>query len=143
MPVDVHGVRIDGARELRQLLKQTGMTELPKGLAKANKTAAQIVADKAASRVPVRTGRTRASVRALGSQREGRVRAGSARVVHYGWLDFGGRRRTRSGRVELLPSRPIIKMGRYIYPALYETEAEVVAAYEREVWALVAKIGSA
>ena len=143
MPVDVHGVRIDGARELRQLLRQTGITYLPMGLAKANKTAAQIVADKAASRVPVRTGRARASVRALGSQREGRVRAGNARVVHYGWLDFGGRRTLRNGRKELLPSRPIIKMGRYIYPALYEVQDEVTATYEREVWALVAKIGSA
>lgn len=141
MPVDIHGVRIDGARELRQLLKQTGDKDLPKGLAKANKAAAQTVAENAARRVPVRTGRTRASVRALGGQREGKVRGGTAAIVHYGWLDFGGRRRLRNGRKEAVPSRRVLPSGRYIYPALYETRDKVADTYEREVGALLAKIG--
>lgn len=120
-------VEVEGLDELRKTLRRVGDAELPKELRKANKRAAEIVAKAAAAKVPVKTGRTRASVRALGSQRDAKVRAGGAKVPWYGFLDFGGKRpRDRVGR-------PRIKQGRYIYPALAEKRDEVADVYEREV----------
>lgn len=120
-------VEVEGLDELRKTLRQVGDKALPKELAQANKRAAEIVARAAAAKVPHRTGKSQKGIRALGSQREGRVRSGGARYPWLPWLDFGGKRpRDRVGR-------PKVKQGRYLYPALAEKRDQVADVYEREV----------
>lgn len=82
-------VEIEGAKELRRALKQTGDADLPKALREANRKAAELVVHAALPKVPVRSGRLKSSVKALASQSAGRAKAGSARVpygpaVHWG-----------------------------------------------------------
>lgn len=82
-------VRVEGLDELRRLLRKVGDKELQGTLKDAHKAAAQAVVRKALPNVPVRTGRLRASIRALGSQRVGRAVAGSARVPYAGSIHWG------------------------------------------------------
>lgn len=84
-------IEVDSA-DLRRALRQIGDKGLTKELAQANKTAAQVVVDVALPRVPVRSGRLRAAVRALGSQKEGRAVAGSARVPYAAAIHWGRKR---------------------------------------------------
>lgn len=117
-------VDVDGLVELRKALRDAGGKALTKQLQQANKAAAEIVARSARSRVPVRTGRTQAGIRAVATQTAGMVREGGARYPHLPWLDWGGKRpRDRVGR-------PRIKTGRYLYPALADKRAEVAREYD-------------
>jgi hypothetical protein len=89
------GIRVEGADELRRALRQAG-NGLSAALAAANKNAASIVVRSALPYVPVRTGRLKRSVRALGSQRSGRAVAGR-RAVPYAAAIHWGRRRGNVG----------------------------------------------
>lgn len=103
-------IKIAGLREFQRALKQMD-GESQKQLRVVLNTAADTVAAGAARRVPVLSGRARASLRAMSSQREARVMGGSKKVPYYGWLDFGGRiGRDKSQR------RPFVDGGRYMYP---------------------------
>lgn len=77
------------ARELRRALRQIGDQGLKDTLKAANKTAAQRVVDVALPNVPVRTGRLKASVRALGSQAAGQAKAGTAKVDYAAAIHWG------------------------------------------------------
>lgn len=86
------GVRVEGARELRRAIRQSE-SDLRSELKKANKEAAETVAQEAKSKtVPVRDGDLKNSISALGSQTKGQVKAGKASrntkdyagVIHYG-----------------------------------------------------------
>ena len=112
-------IKIDGLRELQRNLR-TLDAELPKALRLAHNEAAGLVVDWAQSRVTVRSGRARRSVRATSSQREAKVTGGGARIPYYPWLDFGGRDGpARSVR------RLFIKAGRYIYPGYTQRRDQV------------------
>lgn len=103
-------IKIGGLREFQRALKQMD-GESQKQLRVVLNRAAETVASGASRRVPRRTGRAAASLRAMSSQREARVMGGSKKVPYYGWLDFGGRiGRDKSQR------RPFITGGRYMYP---------------------------
>lgn len=84
-------VRVDGIRELRRSLRQLedaeGLREVRDGL----RSAADVVAQEARSRVVSRTGRARDSIRATAAGNKAYVKGGKARVPYYGWLDFGSR----------------------------------------------------
>lgn len=83
-------IEVEGADELRRKLRELQDAGLKKELKAANKTAAQVVVDRALPNVPVgATGRLKRSVRALGSQRDGRVRAGTARVDYAAAIHWG------------------------------------------------------
>lgn len=106
----VEPIKINGLKEFQRALKQMD-GETQKQLRVVLNSAADTVAQGAARRVPRRTGKAAASLRALSSQREARVMGGSKKVPYYGWLDFGGRiGRNKSQR------RPFVKAGRYMYP---------------------------
>lgn len=86
-------IKVSNARELRSAIRKMGRQELGDDLKKANKAAAETVADRAKTvTVPVDSGNLKKSIRALGSKTKGQVKAGAARggtrdyagIVHYG-----------------------------------------------------------
>jgi hypothetical protein len=120
-------IRVEGADELRRALRQVGDTGLGKALAVANKSAAQIVVKDALPHVPVRQGKLKSSVRALGSQRSGRAVAGKAGVPYAAAIHWGRNR----GNVGASPGRmgrnPIAKR-----PFLWEAAQRNVQRIEPE-----------
>lgn len=83
-------ITVEGADELRRTLRQIRDAGLTKELKAANKSAAQVVVERALPNVPVgKSGRLKRSVRALGSQRDGRVRAGTAKVDYAAAIHWG------------------------------------------------------
>lgn len=122
-------VRIEvDATALRRQLREIGDAGLKKELASANKDAAQIVVKAALPNVPVRSGRLRRSVRALGSQREGKAKAGSAAVDYAAPIHWGRRRRG------FIKSRP------FLWNAAKDRRTQVVKAYEKSVDRLIRKL---
>ena len=129
-------LKVEGLAKLRKQLKDLedieGRAELRDGL----KAAADIVAQDARSRVPVRSGRARASVRGQAGGNKAYVVGGKKTVPYYGWLDFGSRSpvsgRPRSvGPWKKSGYGPI--KGRFIYPAIDAKSDEVVRQVARAV----------
>ncbi|MDX3006740.1 HK97 gp10 family phage protein [Kribbella solani] len=106
-------IKVDGLSQFVANLKSMDR-ELPKALRVAFNGAAEIVVKDARHRVPSKTGKARASVKAKSTQTAVRISGGGNRAPYYPWLDFGGRvGRNRSVR------RTFQKDGRYIYDAYY------------------------
>lgn len=118
-------IRIDGLAAFTRNLRKVDRN-LPKALRRSMNDAADIVLDYARPKVPSRTGRARASLRASSTPKLVRVSAGGKRVPYYGWLDFGGR--GPNGRPA---RRPFFKEGRYIYKGLTVKRKEFSVALER------------
>jgi len=84
-------IEVEGARELRRLLRKVESKEINKAIRSANKASAEVIRDRAREIAPVASGRLKRSIAAKGSQSSGSVKAGSAaRVpyagpIHYGW----------------------------------------------------------
>lgn len=107
-------IRVEGLAEFRRNLKKLD-GDLPKALRLALNEAADIVVDGARPRIPKRTGRAAATVKARSTQTAARVVGGSARAAYYPWLDFGG----RVGRNKSV-KRAFLKEGRYIYKSYFD-----------------------
>lgn len=88
-------IEVEGARELKRIIRKLNKQELRDEMKEANFNAASIIADEAADRAPKRTGRLANSIRANKAVAYGAVKAGSAaRVpyagpIHYGWSARG------------------------------------------------------
>jgi hypothetical protein len=84
-------VRMDGMKELRQVIRTTKDKGLRRAITKANRATGAVVADDARSNAPERSGRLARSVKPTSSQREAQVKAGTAKTVpyagpiHFGW----------------------------------------------------------
>lgn len=131
------GVRIEGAQELRAAIRRAQDSGLSKQLALANKTAAQVVVDEATPNVPVKTGRLRRSVRALGSQTRGNVKAGSALVKYAAAIHWG----RKVGNVwHHKKGRNPIKGRPFLHDAARQATPRVVATYEAAVDQIVKEI---
>lgn len=118
----VEPIKVKGMVELQRALKDLD-GESQKEIRVVLNRVAETVAQGAARRVPVRTGRARASLRAKSSQRETKV-SGYGRKAPYGpWLDFGG----KVGRDKSL-RRPFVHGGRYLYPTLAAQRPNLVKA---------------
>lgn len=133
MTAAVDPVKIVGLREFQAALKQMD-GETQKQLRVVLNRAADMVTADAARKVPTRSGRARASLRAQSSQREAKVVGGSKKVPYYGWLDFGG----RIGR-DQKTRRPYVQGGRFMYPAfvanrdaIYQALADGLADLARD-----------
>lgn len=109
----IEPIRITGLREFNRSLASLDR-QLPKAVRLAFNEAADIVVQDARPRVPRRTGRAAASLRAQSTRTAARVAAGGARVPYYPWLDFGG----RVGRNRSV-ARAFLKEGRYIYKSYF------------------------
>ncbi len=108
-------LEVSGLREFNRALKRFD-AQLPKAVRIALNEATEVVIDYAVPRIPSRTGRARASLKARSTRTEARVRGGGARAAYYGWLDFGGQ-----GRIAGRPAaRPFLREGRYLWKALRE-----------------------
>lgn len=128
-------IKISGLREFQRALKQMD-GESQKKLRVVLNEAATTVAEGAARRVPVRTGRARASLRAMSSQREARVMGGSKKAPYYGWLDFGG----RTGR-DKSQRRPFVQGGRYMYPTFASNRDSIYKALQKSLAELARTAG--
>lgn len=113
-------IQVTGIRELQRALR-TADAALPKQLRIALNEASEVVLDYARPKMPRRSGRAAASLKAKSSQREARVSLGGRRAPYVPWLDFGGEGRRR-GRP---PARPFLKDGRYIYAGLRERRERI------------------
>lgn len=133
-------IQVIGLRDLQKELKRLSDTgEWTSELREANKSGAEIVAARARSLAPVRTGRLRDSIRAKASQRDASVAGGGARVPYFGWIDFGGTIRLKHRRRVI--KRPFIKEGRILYRALSQEREQVVRHYEGAVSDLLKRAG--
>ena len=128
-------IRVKGLRELQTALKQID-GESQKALRVALNNAVEGIAVDARRRVPTRTGKAKASIRATSSQREARVSAGKKSVAYYGWLDYGGKTGIGGSVV-----RPFRKQGRYLYPAYHDQADEMLAVLTREIVAVAEAAG--
>lgn len=118
-------IRIDGLAEFNRNLRKLD-SDLPKALRVAMNDAVDIVVDYARPRVPRRTGRAQATIKAKSTRTEARVSAGSKRVPYFPWLDFGG----KTGRNRSV-DRPFFKEGRYLYKGLVVKRDEFTARLEQ------------
>lgn len=135
-------IKIDGLREFQKALKDMD-GETQKKLKGVLDAAALAVVGGASRRVPARTGRARASLRARSSQREGRVMGGSAKVPYYGFLDFGnvvGGGRGSVGRKDAVPRR-FVPEGRYMYPAFHANRDSIYKALQQSIVKLAEEAG--
>lgn len=128
-------VSIAGLREFQRSLKQMD-SDLPKALRVAFNQAADIVVQEARQRIPTKSGKAKASVKARSTQTAARVVGGSARVPYYPWLDFGGRVGP-GGRIR----RPFLKDGRYIYAAYHANKERFTQAAVDAVVAVAQQAG--
>lgn len=121
----VKPIAVQGMKELQRALKELD-GESQKQIRVALNTVADTVAQGAARRVPVKTGKARASLRAMSSQRETRIAAGGRKAPYYGWLDFGG----RIGRNKSV-ARPFVPGGRYIWPTIAANRDNLAGAVDK------------
>lgn len=129
-------IRIDGLKEFQRALRDMDK-DLPKRIRVVLNEATGLVIDWASPRVPSRTGRARASIKARSSQREARVAIGGRRAPYMPWLDFGGQGK-RPGRPS---ARPFIRKGRYLYAGLDAKRDEVTEVMARGLSALAHDAG--
>ena len=128
-------IKVKGLKEFQRALKQMD-GESQKQLRVVLNGVSATVAQGAARRVPRKTGKAAASVRAMSSQREARVMGGSKKVPYYGWLDFGG----RIGR-DKATRRPFVVGGRYIYPTYAANRENVQKALAQGLTDLARNVG--
>lgn len=118
-------IKIDGLAEFRRNVKKLD-ADLPKMIRVVFNQATTLVIDWAKPRIPHRSGRAAASLKARSGQTEARVSLGGRRAPYTPWLDFGG----RVGRGRSV-SRPFLREGRYLYVGLRARRDEVTAAMNR------------
>lgn len=121
-------IQVRGAKEFRAAMKSMG-ADL-KDLTAVNRHAAEIVASRARSIAPIMTGALVKSIKPTAGKSSARVKAGGtlvpyAGVIHFGWP---------AHNIEAQP---------YLWNAMADEERNVVQSYEREVEALVRKVGEA
>lgn len=129
-------IKITGLKEFQKSLRAMD-SDLPKQLRLTLNEAATVVIDWAVPRIPRKTGRAAASVKARSSQRSSRVAIGGKRAPWMPWLDFGG-----EGKVPGRPGpRPFLKKGRYLYAGLDATHEQVTEIMERGLADLARRAG--
>ena len=74
-------------------------------------------------RVPARSGRARASVRARKAAGGVKIAAGGRTAPHYPWLDFGGSTKVPGAGQRV--RRDFVKEGRYIFPTVADHKDEI------------------
>ncbi len=128
-------VVVSGIADVQRALRAVS-ADFPKELRKANLAAAEKVRDTARSRAPRLTGRLAQSIASRADQRSASVKGGGARVPYFGFIDFGG----SVGRNNSV-TRPFIRKGRIIYPAIDERRSEIFDSYEHDINALIRRAG--
>lgn len=121
-------VHVSGLSELRKALKDVDPA-VRKQLPKTMKQVGEVIVADARRRINAdvshkprtkgqkRPGRSAASLRVTSSGLKVYIQGGKASVPYFGWLDFGGTLYP-TGRRRNKQRRPVLKHGRYIYPAI-------------------------
>lgn len=117
-------ITITGLNEFVRKLKKLD-SDLPKAVRLAGNEAVQIVLADAKPKVPRRSGRAAASMKAASTTKTARIRAGGNKAVYYPWLDFGGH-----VGIHRSVSRPMVKSGRYIWKSFAGNKEKVREAYQ-------------
>lgn len=117
-------VNVRGLRELSAAFRAVG-NGLPKELQGKLKAVADHVVGVAQQKMPFRTGEAARSLRPRATQKgagiaypKGGTPWQGEKADYYPWLDFGG----TTGKGHSV-KRPVIKGGRYLYPAIGESKA--------------------
>jgi len=118
-------LEIDGLRQVQKAMRNFS-DDSRNDMKETHRKAGQIVVDGAARFVPVRSGALLASLRSAPTQRQGRVRVGSAAVPYAGPIHFGW------------PARGI-KPNPFIYEVLDGRRQEVYAIYAQRISELIVK----
>lgn len=117
-------IKVEGLNQLVRSMRKVD-SEIPKTLRLAFNEAAGFIVDEARPRVPTRTGRAKASIKARSVGSAVRVVEGGNRAPYMPWLDFGG----RTGRNRSVV-RPFFKEGRYVWWAFKHRRKDVLEAAE-------------
>jgi hypothetical protein len=128
----IEPVRIEGLADLNRSLRRVS-SDAPKALRLAANKAADIVVTEARSRVPRRSGKAKASIKAKSTRTAARVSSGGRRAPYMPWLDYGG-----SVGPNKSVKRPFIADGRYVYPA-FRSKRQQFERVLREALAEVAR----
>jgi hypothetical protein len=128
-------IRVVGLADLNRALRQLDQ-EAPKRLRLAFNDAAELLVSRARPKVPSRTGRARASMKAKSTRTAARVSVGGTKARYYPWLDFGGKTGIGGSIV-----RPFFKEGRYVYPTLREIRPDILAELDRGIRDVVRSTG--
>ena len=138
-------IKVVGLRELRRACSVMD-EEMPLYLRDELMRLAEIVVQRTKPKVPEISGAARGSIRAIIGGGGAAVRAGSAAVPYYGWLDFGGRiRHMPHARIHHVMNhylwRDYYPQGRYLYPTANEAAVEIGPMVERMLDRLCVKAG--
>jgi hypothetical protein len=128
-------IEVEGLRELSRALRRLG-SDLPKALRLAGNEAADIVVQDARRRVPKRSGRAAASIKAKSTRTAVRISSGGRRAPYMPWLDYGG----KVGRNDSA-SRPFIADGRYVYPSFRDNRNKVDETYRKSLQRIASDAG--
>lgn len=120
-------VEVRGLRELSGAFRQIDVN-LQRQLKTELMAVAQMVAGRAAAKVPKVSGAAAASITPRSSVRGAGIAFGGTRAPYYPWLDFGG----RVGRRKSI-YRDMIQGGRYVYPAIGESRDDIEEGVEEAV----------
>jgi hypothetical protein len=141
VPVEGY-IRVEGLIDLQRRLKELD-GESQKKLRVALNGAAELVVLEAQDRARKDSKRAAATIKVYSGQRDARVKAGSAKVPWFGWLDFGGTTKRFGGKAGSKSPiyREFLPKGRYIYPAYYALQNDVAALLEANLAALITETG--
>jgi hypothetical protein len=118
-------LQIEGLRDVQKAMRNFS-DDSRNDMKETHRKAGQIVVDGAARLVPVRSGALLASLKSAPTQRQGRVRVGSAAVPYAGPIHFGW------------PARHI-QPNPFIYEVLDGRRQEVYAIYAQRISELIVK----
>lgn len=126
---------VDGLRDLGKALKaaEDGATH---AMRDAFKEIVQGVITDVRGRVPHDTGKAAASYRARASATGAGIAFGGGKAAYLPWLDFGG----RVGRHKSV-KRPVIKGGRYLYPAITDNMHDVEEKVAKAIDTITSRYG--
>lgn len=128
-------VTVTGLREFSRAVRRLD-AEAAKAIRVALNGCATLLIDRARPKIPRRTGRAAASLKASSTRTAVRIKIGGPRAPWYPWLDFGGRTGRRKSVV-----RPFIAEGRYLYPTLAQNRAEFTQIMETALGDIARDVG--
>jgi hypothetical protein len=133
------GVNIRDLRTIRRWLRQFHPELLPILRDELKAAVDSRVTPRVRSKMPNRSGAAAGSVRARGGGNTTYLVAGSSRVPYFGWLDFGGTL-APTGRRRNTQRRPVVRSGRFMYPAVAESTDDLNKAAGRAVDAVIRRV---
>jgi hypothetical protein len=129
-------VEVRGLRELSSAFRKVD-GEIPKELQREFKGIAQAVVDQARPKVPRKSGKAAGSIKPRATQKGAGIAFGGSAAPYYPWLDFGGGKvgvvGIQRGGSTGASKRPVVKGGRYVYPAIMAMKDETTEAVDKAV----------